>query len=48
MFAGFVNDSLGYKWVFYVCAIIQSFGLVISFFFMEEVSLGHLIWQWQS
>lgn len=37
----FINDSLGYKWVFYICAMIQACGLVVSFFFLEEVRLRH-------
>lgn len=34
----FVNDALGYKWVFWVSAIELAVGLVILFLFLEEVS----------
>lgn len=36
MVAGFVNDSLGWEWIPYLFAIIFAFGIVGSFFFLEE------------
>lgn len=38
MHTKFVNDALGYKWVFWVSGIQLAVGLVILFLFLEEVS----------
>ncbi|OCF54589.1 hypothetical protein L486_07721 [Kwoniella mangroviensis CBS 10435] len=38
IWAGFVNDALGYKWVFYISAIQCAVGTVIMFFLMEETN----------
>lgn len=36
--SGFVNDALGYRWVFYIPVIFDAFALVFLFFFFEETS----------
>ncbi|KAH9827758.1 serine/threonine kinase 16, partial [Teratosphaeria destructans] len=38
MICGFINETLGYKWVFYLPAIFLGFTLVFLFFFMEETN----------
>ncbi|KAI7346094.1 MFS general substrate transporter [Hortaea werneckii] len=35
---GFINDTLGYQWVFYIPAIFLAFALVFLFFFLEETN----------
>ena len=35
---GFINDGMGYKWVFYWPAIFLGVGFVFLFFFMEETN----------
>lgn len=35
---GFINDSMGYRWVFYFPAIFCSASFVFLFFFMEETN----------
>ncbi|KAK3647789.1 hypothetical protein LTR56_000686 [Elasticomyces elasticus] len=47
VFAGFIADGQGWKWVLYWCAIFCAMGFVFLFFFMEETNysrgtiLGH-------
>lgn len=36
--AGFINDSLGWKWVLYLCAILCAIAFVVLFFCMEETN----------
>lgn len=36
--AGFINDSLGYKWVFFIPAILCGVAFVFMLFFMEETN----------
>lgn len=38
VYCGFVNDSLGYKWVFYLQAIFCGFAFLFLFLFMEETN----------
>ncbi|TVY71170.1 putative MFS-type transporter [Lachnellula suecica] len=38
VFAGFINDGQGWKWVMYWCAIFLAIGFVFCFFFMEETN----------
>ncbi|KAG0648241.1 putative MFS-type transporter [Hyphodiscus hymeniophilus] len=38
VFAGFINDGQGWKWVQYWCAIFLAIGFVFCFFFMEETN----------
>ncbi|KAK4945756.1 hypothetical protein LTR10_015104 [Elasticomyces elasticus] len=38
VFAGFINDGLGWRWVQYRCAIWVAMGFVFCFFFMEETN----------
>ncbi|KAK7208161.1 major facilitator superfamily protein [Myxozyma melibiosi] len=33
---GFINQSMGWKWVMYWCAILSAVACVLCFFFMEE------------
>ncbi|KAI7132322.1 MFS general substrate transporter, partial [Hortaea werneckii] len=35
---GFINDTLGYQWVFYIPAIFLAFAFVFLFFFLEETN----------
>ncbi|KAI1620002.1 serine/threonine kinase 16 [Exophiala viscosa] len=34
--AGFINDSMGWPWVLFFCAILNAIGFTACFFFMEE------------
>ena len=34
--AGFINDSMGWPWVLFFCAILNAIGFATCFFFMEE------------
>ncbi|EXJ78904.1 hypothetical protein A1O3_08404 [Capronia epimyces CBS 606.96] len=34
--AGFINDSWGWPWVLFWCAILNAIGFLVCFFFMEE------------
>jgi MFS family permease len=36
--SGFINDSVGFTWVFYVPSILCGAGFVFLFFFMEETN----------
>lgn len=36
--AGFINDSCGYQWVFYIPAMLCAFSFVVMFFFTEETN----------
>ncbi|KAF2090790.1 MFS general substrate transporter [Saccharata proteae CBS 121410] len=38
IFAGFINDGQGWRWVLYWCAIFCAIGFVFLFFFMEETN----------
>ncbi|MCJ1237189.1 hypothetical protein MMC14_005174 [Varicellaria rhodocarpa] len=38
VFAGFINDGQGWRWVLYWCAIFCAIGFVFLFFFMEETN----------
>ncbi|TKA47271.1 hypothetical protein B0A54_02749 [Friedmanniomyces endolithicus] len=38
VFAGFIADGQGWKWVLYWCAIFCAIGFVFLFFFMEETN----------
>ncbi|KAF9869713.1 hypothetical protein CkaCkLH20_12756 [Colletotrichum karsti] len=43
---GFINQGMGYQWVFYWCAIFCAIALVLLFFCMEETKFdraGHVI-----
>ncbi|KAK6373569.1 hypothetical protein LTS17_008061 [Exophiala oligosperma] len=38
VFAGFINDGMGWEWVQYWCTIWLGMGFVFCFFFMEETN----------
>ncbi|MCJ1256428.1 hypothetical protein MMC24_004249 [Lignoscripta atroalba] len=38
VFAGFINDGQGWRWVLYWCAIFCAIGFVFLFLFMEETN----------
>ncbi|KAK1002199.1 hypothetical protein LTR54_008211 [Friedmanniomyces endolithicus] len=40
VFAGFIADGQGWKWVLYWCAIFCAIGFVFLFFFMEETNFN--------
>ncbi|KAL4906335.1 hypothetical protein BDW74DRAFT_167421 [Aspergillus multicolor] len=40
LITGFINDGLGYQWVFYWCAIFCGIAFVLVFFCMEETKFA--------